>query len=47
MNRNSAIVAIFALVLAAGGLGYWLYLERQQPGVEINIGRGGVSIQGR
>ena len=47
MNRNTAIVAIFALALAAGALGYWMYQERQRPGVEISVGRGGVSIQGR
>lgn len=47
MNRNTAFVAIFALILAAGAFGYWLYEERQRPGVEISVGRGGVSIQGR
>ena len=47
MNRNTAIVAILALVLAAGAFGYWMYEERQRSSVEISIGRGGVSIQGR
>jgi hypothetical protein len=34
------------LVLAIGG-GIWLYQDSQRSGVEISVGRGGVSIQER
>lgn len=39
---------LFVLVgIAVGAAGYWFYNEQQRPGVEISVGRDGVSIQGR
>jgi|LNFM01.1.fsa_nt_gb hypothetical protein len=40
------LIAGGALVLAIGG-GIWLYQDSQRSGVEISVGRGGVSIQER
>lgn len=33
--------------IAIGAAGYWIYTEQQRPGVDISVGSGGVSIQGR
>lgn len=46
MNRNILYLAIGVLVVAIAVVGYQLYKERQQPsGIEINIGKGGISIE--
>ena len=46
MNRNLLYLIIAILVIGAGVLSYQLYQERKQPdGVQINIGKGGVSIE--
>ena len=46
MNRNVLYLVIGALVVAAGVLGYMLYQERQKTtGIEINVGKSGVSIE--
>ena len=45
-RTNILYLAIGALVIIAGVLGYQLYQERKQPsGVQINLGPGGVSIE--
>jgi hypothetical protein len=45
-RTNILYLAIGALVIATGVLGYQLYQERKQPsGVQINLGPGGVSIE--
>jgi hypothetical protein len=47
--RSSNLLYLIAgglLVLAIGG-GIWLYQDSQRSGVEISVGRGGVSIQER
>ena len=45
-RTNILYLAIGALVIVAGVLGYQLYQERKQPsGVQINLGPGGVSIE--
>jgi predicted negative regulator of RcsB-dependent stress response len=46
MNRNSLYLIIGALVVVTVVIGYQLYQERQKTtGVEINIGKGGISIE--
>jgi hypothetical protein len=46
MNRNVLYLIIVVLVIGAGVLGYQLYQERKQPdGVQINLGKDGVSIE--
>ena len=46
MNRNILYLIVGALVVAAGVFGYMLYQERQKTtGIEINIGKSGISIE--
>ena len=48
MNRNVLYIVIAALVVVAGLVGYQLYQERQKSsGIEINVGKGGISIEKR
>lgn len=48
MDRNRLYLVIGALVVIAAVLGGWLYQERQKTsGIDINVGRGGVSIQAK
>lgn len=45
-NRNFFYFAIGALVVVLVVVGYLLYRERQKPsGIEIDIGKGGISIE--
>ena len=45
MNRNTLYLMFGALGVVAVILGYLLYEERQKSGIEINIGKSGVSIE--
>jgi hypothetical protein len=46
MNHNVLYLVIAGLVVAAAFFGYMLYQERQKTtGIEINAGKGGVSIE--
>ena len=46
MNRNILYLIVGALVVAVGVFGYMLYQERQKTtGIEINVGKSGVSIE--
>jgi len=49
VSRNNIIYLILgALVIAVAGLSYQLYQDRHPPqGMQINIGPGGLSIQGK
>lgn len=47
MNRNLLIIVIGVLGIGVGVLGYWFYQEQHRSGVDISIGRSGVSIQER
>jgi hypothetical protein len=49
VTRNNIIYLILgALVIAVAGLSYQLYQDRHPPqGMQINIGPGGLSIQGK
>jgi len=48
MNRSFLYLVIGTLVVAAGVFGYMLYQERQKTtGIEINIGKSGISIEKR
>jgi hypothetical protein len=40
-------ILFVVLGIAVGAAGFWIYNEQQRPGVEISVGSGGVSIQGR
>ena len=48
-NRSNVLYLIIgALVIAVAVLGYQLYQDRHPPeGMQINIGPGGLSIQGK
>ena len=46
MNRNILYLIIGALAVAAVVFGYQLYQERQTAtGIEINVGKGSISIE--
>lgn len=49
MSRSNLLYLIIgALVIAVAVLGYQLYQDRHQPeGLNINVGPGGLSIQGK
>ena len=49
VTRNNALyLVIGALVVAVAVLGYQLYQDRHKPqGVHIDVGPGGLSIQGK
>jgi hypothetical protein len=49
VSRNNIIYLVLgALVIAVAGLSYQLYQDRHPPqGMQINIGPGGLSIQGK
>ena len=46
MNRNILYLVIGALVVVTAVFGYQLYQERQKTnGIEINVGKSGISIE--
>ena len=46
MNRNILYVVIGVLAVATVIFGYQLYQERQKTtGIEINVGKSGISIE--
>ena len=46
MNRNVLYLIIGVLAVAAVVFGYQLYQERQKTtGIEINVGKSGISIE--
>jgi hypothetical protein len=48
VNRNVLYLIIGVLAVAAAFFGYQLYMERQKTtGIEINIGKSGISIEKR
>ena len=47
MSGNTLYFFIGALVAGLIGAGVWMYQDSQRSGVEISVGRGGVSIQER
>jgi hypothetical protein len=49
MTRNNLLFLIIgALVIAVAAMGYQLYQDRRQPeGLDIKVGPGGLSIQGK
>ncbi len=47
INRNVLYLAIGGLAVATAVLGYWYYQERQKTGIDINIGKSGISIEKR
>ncbi len=49
MTRNNVLYLIIgAMVIVVAAMGYQLYQDRHQPeGLHINVGPGGLSIQGK
>ena len=47
MSRNALYFMVGALLTALVGAGIWMYQDSQSSGVEISVGRGGLSIQER
>lgn len=46
MERNRLSLLVGALAIVAIVLGYFLYQERHKTaGIDINVGRGGISIE--
>jgi predicted negative regulator of RcsB-dependent stress response len=46
VNRNILYLIIGALAVATAVIGYQLYQERQKTsGIEINVGKSGISIE--
>jgi len=46
MNRNVLYLVIGVLAIVTAVIGYQLYQERQKTtGIEINVGKSGVSIE--
>ncbi|MDX3925497.1 MAG: hypothetical protein QHC90_06770 [Shinella sp.] len=46
MNKNALYMIIGALIVVVAGFAYYAYQEEQKPeGVEIQLGRDGVSIE--
>jgi predicted negative regulator of RcsB-dependent stress response len=46
LNRNVLYLVISVLAVAVVVFGYQLYQERQKTtGIEINVGKGGISIE--
>ena len=47
LNRNVVLLLIGGLAVATAVLGYLYYQERQKAGIDISIGKGGISIETR
>ena len=47
MSTNATYLSIAIVCLLLGAGGFWLYQDQQRSGVEISIGRQGVSIEQR
>ena len=46
INRKALYIVIGALAVVVAVVGYQLYQERQKSGgIEINVGKGGISIE--
>ena len=45
MNRNMLFLVIGALAVATAFFGCQLYQERQKSGIEISVGKSGISIE--
>ena len=45
MKRNVLYLIIGALAVVSAGLLYYLYQDRQTPGIEINLDKKGISIE--
>jgi len=45
MTRNVLFLIIGALAVGTAVLGYQFYQERQKTGIEISVGKGGISIE--
>ncbi len=47
LNRNGLYLIIGALLAVIIGFGIYTYQQENKPGVELKIGEGGVSIEGK
>lgn len=46
-NRNVLYLLVGGLIVIAAIVGYQTYQSQQAPGIDINIGKGGLSIQSK
>ncbi len=47
MSRNTLVLGLATLLVAAAGIGYFVWKDQQRSGVDITIGGHGVSIRER
>ena len=45
VSRNALYLVVGALVVATMVIGYQLYQEQQRTGIDINVGKAGISIE--
>ena len=45
MNRNTLTLLVVILLVVVAAIGYQLYRERHKAGVEVEVGKGGISVQ--
>lgn len=45
MNRTVLYVIVVVLAVATGILGYQYYQDQQKSGVELSVGKGGISVE--
>jgi len=45
MNRNMLFLVIGALAVATAVFGYQFYQEQQKSGIDISVGKSGLSIE--
>jgi predicted negative regulator of RcsB-dependent stress response len=46
-TRNVLYLVVGALLVIVAILAYRVYRDRQEPGIDINIGKNGISIEKR
>ncbi len=47
MNRNFLYLGIAVLAVLGVALGYQSYQEGQRPGIQIDVGNGGISVESK
>ena len=47
LNRNFLYLAIAVMAVMGVALGYQSYQEQQRPGIQVDVGNGGISVQSK